>query len=73
MLSLKKTSEVLLSLAVFAQDPDWKVRLEVVKAVYRLLHIQDITRHEALKLLKPLDNDPNPVVEIWVSALYRKT
>jgi len=72
MLSLKMTSEGLLSLAAFAKDPDWKVRLEVVKAVYRLLHIRDITRQQAISVLKPLHTDPNPMVEIWVNTLYKE-
>jgi hypothetical protein len=70
MLSFKNATYGLLSLAAFASDPDWKVRLEVVKALYRHLHLNEITRQQAIDVLRPLSSDPNPMVEIWVSTFY---
>jgi hypothetical protein len=70
-ISFKLTSKGLRYLIPYSTDPDWKVRLEVVKALRKVLSEGDVhDREKAISFLKVLDLDPNPVVEIWVSRIY---
>ncbi len=71
-LSITVTSFGLDCLYGYSRDPDWKVRLEVAKVLHRFFHQADPKhRAQVMSVLKNLDLDPNPMIEIWVSQLHR--
>lgn len=71
-LSATQTQKSLTQIIKFAKDDDWKVRLEVIKALKKYLDASEkIKNNKAEKALENFQLDGHPLVELCLQNVYK--